>query len=143
MSKAPIDATALRVTVTLGCHELQAGHALINSRVAPFCLVNQPFTFPTMDMSANSSMSSDSSSVSGGMDMSGSSGMMMYLHFTGGDYLFFKGVAPSSGGALAGASLVLVLLAIFERALYAGRVLLEAHWRQAYVVCLYNSDIPA
>lgn len=74
-------------------------------------------------------MSSGSSSMS--MDMGGSPGMMMYLHFTGGDYLFFKGLTPSSGGALAGASLILVLLAVAERALFAGRSLLEARWRQS------------
>ena len=101
-----------------------------------------------MDMPGNSSMSGDGASMSSGnssmsMDMGGSPGMMMYLHFTGGDHLFFKGLAPSSGGALAGASLVLVLLSIFERALYAGRALLEAHWRQAYVVFFYDLDIPA
>ncbi|VDB84500.1 unnamed protein product [Peniophora sp. CBMAI 1063] len=90
-----------------------------------------------MDMSSGSSVSGDSS-MSGvsspstsGMNMSGSSGMMMYLHFTGGDYLFFKSLAPVSGGALTGASLFLVFLAVAERGLFAGRSLLEARWRQA------------
>ena len=70
------------------------------------------------------------------MDMSSSDDSTMvvmtpYLHFTGGDFLYFKSLAPSSKGAIAGAAIVLVLLAILERALSAGRGLMEAHWRQA------------
>ncbi|VDB84492.1 unnamed protein product [Peniophora sp. CBMAI 1063] len=57
--------------------------------------------------------------------------MTPYLHFTGGDFLYFKSLAPSSRGAIAGAAIVLVFLAILERALSAGRGLMEAHWRQA------------
>lgn len=57
--------------------------------------------------------------------------MTPYLHFTGGDPLYFKSLAPSSKGAIAGAAIVLVLLAILERALSAGRGIMEAHWRQA------------
>ncbi|KAG8691908.1 hypothetical protein FRC11_005701 [Ceratobasidium sp. 423] len=64
------------------------------------------------------------------MDMNGSSTssssetmMMMipYLHFTGGDYLFFSAVAPTSKGAIAGACIVLAVLAILERAVAGAR----------------------
>jgi len=56
--------------------------------------------------------------------------MIPWLHFTGGDNLYFKSVHPSSKGAIAGACLVLVLLAIFERWVSAMRAVLEAHWRK-------------
>lgn len=64
-------------------------------------------------------------SIVGAMDMSSSSGssssgsmsmMVPYLHFTGGDYLFFDTLAPTSNGAIAGACLALAVLAILERA---------------------------
>ncbi|CAE6446477.1 unnamed protein product [Rhizoctonia solani] len=64
------------------------------------------------------------------MDMSGSSSssssetmtmMIPYLHFTGGDYLFFNTVAPTSKGAIAGACIVLAVLAILERAVAGAR----------------------
>ncbi|CAE7157430.1 unnamed protein product [Rhizoctonia solani] len=64
------------------------------------------------------------------MDMGGSSsssssetmGMMIpYLHFTGGDYLFFDTVAPTSKGAIAGACIALAVLAILERAVAGAR----------------------
>ncbi|KAF8761724.1 Ctr copper transporter family [Rhizoctonia solani] len=60
-----------------------------------------------MDMSGSSSSSS-----SGAMAM-----MIPYLHFTGGDYLFFDAVAPASRGAIAGACIVLAILAVTERAI--------------------------
>ncbi|KAG9094350.1 hypothetical protein FS749_012635, partial [Ceratobasidium sp. UAMH 11750] len=54
---------------------------------------------------------------------SGSMGAMMipYLHFTGGDYLYFAGIAPTSNGAIAGACIALVVLAILERAVAGAR----------------------
>ncbi|KAI0034906.1 copper transporter [Vararia minispora EC-137] len=71
------------------------------------------------------------------MDMSGSSSatgqtsmMTPYLHFTGGDHLFFKSLTPTSSGAIAGACIVLALLAILERILSAARGTMEAHWKQ-------------
>ncbi|KAF8741561.1 Ctr copper transporter family, partial [Rhizoctonia solani] len=60
-----------------------------------------------MDMSGSSSSSS-----SGAMAM-----MIPYLHFTGSDYLFFDAVAPASRGAIAGACIVLAILAVTERAI--------------------------
>ncbi|KAF8273769.1 Ctr copper transporter [Lactarius quietus] len=56
--------------------------------------------------------------------------MMPYLHFTGGDNLFFKSWRPSSNGAIAGASIALVFLAILERSLFSTRGALEARWRR-------------
>lgn len=58
----------------------------------------------------------DSSSSSSSESM-----MIPYLHFTGGDYLFFVGVAPTSSGAIAGACIALVVLAILERVVAAAR----------------------
>lgn len=58
--------------------------------------------------------------------------MMMtpYLHFTGGDALFFKQLTPDSKGAIAGAATVLFFLALLERYVVAKRVSMEARWRQ-------------
>ena len=58
--------------------------------------------------------------------------MMMtpYLHFTGGDALFFKQLTPDSSGGMGGASIVLFFLAMLERYVFAKRASLEAHWKQ-------------
>ncbi|KAH9043731.1 Ctr copper transporter [Lactarius pseudohatsudake] len=56
--------------------------------------------------------------------------MTPYLHFAGGDNLFFKSWRPSSNGAIAGASIALVVLAISERLLFSIRGVLEARWRR-------------
>jgi copper transporter 1 len=64
--------------------------------------------------------------------------MIPWLHFGGGDNLFFKSLYPSSPGALVGASIVLFLLAIFERWLSAVRVQMEAHWRERCVGALLH-----
>ncbi|KAJ3503404.1 hypothetical protein NLJ89_g8450 [Agrocybe chaxingu] len=59
------------------------------------------------------------------------SGMMIpYLHFFGGDNLFFETWRPSSTGALAGACIGLVLLALLERWLAATRSVFDAHWQR-------------
>jgi solute carrier family 31 (copper transporter), member 1 len=60
-----------------------------------------------------------------------------YLHFTGGDYLYFKSWQPSSHGAIAGASIALVILAILERLLHATRGAMDARWRRRYEVHNY------
>ncbi|KAH9937480.1 uncharacterized protein B0H18DRAFT_1113309 [Fomitopsis serialis] len=68
-----------------------------------------------MDMPMTSTASASMvSSTSGSMNMDD---MMMvpYLHFTGGDNLFFKTLTPSSHGAIVGACIVLVAFAICER----------------------------
>lgn len=71
------------------------------------------------------SMSSGSLSSGGSMVM-----MIPYLHFTGGDNLLFKSWRPSSAGALAGASIGLVLLAVLDRWTAAIRGLLDTRWKQ-------------
>lgn len=58
--------------------------------------------------------------------------MTPYLHFTSGDALFFKSWTPSSAGAIAGASIGVLVLAILERWLSAVRGVLEEHWRRRY-----------
>ncbi|TFY73217.1 hypothetical protein EWM64_g10795, partial [Hericium alpestre] len=57
--------------------------------------------------------------------------MTPYLHFTGGDVLYFKSLQPSSHGAIAGACLVLVIFALLERMLSAARGVMQAHWRRS------------
>ncbi|KAG9123224.1 hypothetical protein FRC07_000079 [Ceratobasidium sp. 392] len=64
-------------------------------------------------------MSSSSSSQSTGAMM------IPYLHFTGGDYLYFAGIAPTSKGAIAGACIALVFLTIIERAVAGARGIFE------------------
>ena len=86
-------------------------------------------------------------SMGSGMDMGGgssnSTGVMMmtmmtpYLHFTGGDYLYFKSLQPSSAGAIAGASIALIFLALTERLLSAVRASLEVYWRKRSVLQFY------
>lgn len=72
-----------------------------------------------MDMSDSSS---DSNSTSTMM-------MVPYLHFAGGDPLFFSSITPTSSGAIAGASTVLVILALIDRLLFAIRGSMEDNWR--------------
>jgi solute carrier family 31 (copper transporter), member 1 len=59
--------------------------------------------------------------------------MTPFLHFTTGDALFFKSWTPSSAGALAGASIGLFLLAVFERWLAAMRGAMNLHWHRRLV----------
>ncbi|KAL1739458.1 Ctr copper transporter family-domain-containing protein [Schizophyllum fasciatum] len=68
--------------------------------------------------------SDNSSSSSMDMDMQ----MLPYLHFQGGDFLLFKAWAPRSSGAIAGACIGLVVLAIVERLITAWRSRLEDSW---------------
>ncbi|GLB36371.1 putative GPI anchored protein [Lyophyllum shimeji] len=56
--------------------------------------------------------------------------MVPFLHFTGGDYLLFEAWKPTSGGAIAGACIGLVCLAIFERWIAAIRGILDNYWRR-------------
>jgi copper transporter 1 len=79
----------------------------------------------------------------GGMNMPmGSSSsapmtMIPFLHITGGDYLFFKSLRPSSNGAIAGACIALVVLAIFERFIGGVRSRLEAYWSRKFAIRYY------
>lgn len=54
--------------------------------------------------------------------------MLPYLHFQGGDFLLFKAWVPRSSGAIAGACIGLVALAILERFITAWRARLEDMW---------------
>lgn len=60
--------------------------------------------------------------------------MTPWLHFVGGDNLFFKTLTPSSHGAIAGACIVLALLAILDRYLSALRGVAEAKWVSRLVI---------
>lgn len=55
--------------------------------------------------------------------------MVPYLHFAGGDYLYFTAWRPTSAGAIAGACIGLFLFAIFERWVAALRGVFEHHWK--------------
>ncbi|PPQ80019.1 hypothetical protein CVT26_011901 [Gymnopilus dilepis] len=70
--------------------------------------------------------------MAGSSTPSSNSTMMMmmvpYLHFTGGDPLYFRQWQPSSAGAIAGACIGLVFLSIFERWLVAIRRMFDSHW---------------
>ena len=68
----------------------------------------------------------DSTSDSSTMGM-----MTPYLHFTGGDFLFFEKLAPTSKGAIAGASFVVFIIAMFERFMAASRGVMEDRWKNA------------
>lgn len=69
--------------------------------------------------------------------MNGSSSA--YLHFATGDYLYLKTWQPTSAGAIAGACIGLVVLALFERWLTATRATLDLHWhKRSYNVALLD-----
>jgi copper transporter 1 len=76
------------------------------------------------------------------MDQTNSSMGVPYFHFTGGDNLYFKSWHPSSPGAVAGASIALVILAILERLLNATRGVLDARWRRRYGLYDYFWSLP-
>ena len=54
--------------------------------------------------------------------------MTPYFHTAGGDHLYFKSWAPSSPGAIVGASIALIFLAILERFVNGVRSRLEGYW---------------
>lgn len=68
------------------------------------------------------------------MDMDGMTSMAMkpYLHFTFGDALWFAAWAPQTNGAVVGACIGLVMLAMFERMLVGIRGVLELEWSRRY-----------
>ena len=75
-----------------------------------------------------------------GMDMNMDQGMsmnmgnmIMYLHFTIGDNLWFLGWAPNTAGAMAGACIGIFMLATAERWLVAMRGVMEEHWATRFV----------
>jgi copper transporter 1 len=62
--------------------------------------------------------------------------MVPWFHFTGGDHLFIESWRPTSPGAITGACIGLVLLALFDRWFAATRAVLESHWRHRCVLTL-------
>lgn len=58
------------------------------------------------------------------------SSMIPWLHFDTGDNLFFSSWHPNTPGALVGASIGLIFLALFERWIAAIRGTMEAHWKR-------------
>ncbi|KAH9979648.1 Ctr copper transporter family-domain-containing protein [Russula compacta] len=67
--------------------------------------------------------------------------MTPYLHFTGGDPLYFKSWHLSSKRAIAVASIALLALAILESLLHATRGIMDAHWRRSALIL--NTACPA
>lgn len=77
-----------------------------------------------MDHSSQSDMGNDSGS--GGMgDMGGMAMTFVNTHNTA---LFSKLWTPSSDGAYAGTCIFLIILAIIDRLLVAGKAIMERHW---------------
>ncbi|THH27016.1 hypothetical protein EUX98_g7168 [Antrodiella citrinella] len=64
--------------------------------------------------------------------------MTPWLHFAGGDNLLFKTIHPSSGGAIAGACFVLVVISIFERWVSGMRGNLEGYWKRKTLAIMAN-----
>lgn len=86
-----------------------------------------------------------SDTIDHGMDMNMDMGMSLaagqmlpYLHFQGGDVLWFQGWVPQDKGAIAGTCIGLFLLAIFDRWLNAIRVIAEVYWRKRAQFALSN-----
>jgi len=93
--------------------------ALIVTRSLLSSRLNHPENHSELDMDSSNTSTSQ-------MDT-----MTPYLHFTSGDNLFFKSWRPTSNGAIAGASIALVVLAISERLLSSIRRAIEARWRRS------------
>jgi len=76
-------------------------------------------------------------SMDGGMSMS-MGNVLMYLHFTPGDNLWFLGWAPRTAGAMVGTCIGLFMLAVAERWLSAMRAVMKEHWRTRAQIVLAN-----
>ena len=59
--------------------------------------------------------------------------MIPYLHFTRGDALWLREIAPKSKGAVAGACIFLFALGIFERFYTSWSARIQARWALRYV----------
>lgn len=82
---------------------------------------------------------SSSDQVSHGMDMNMDTGMQLatgqmlpYLHFQGGDILWFSGWVPGNKGAMTGACIGLFLFAILDRWFAAMRAVAQVSWSKRY-----------
>ncbi|KAJ3790309.1 Ctr copper transporter [Lentinula aff. detonsa] len=67
--------------------------------------------------------------------------MKNYLHFTAGDNLLFQTWHPDSSGAIAGACIGLVVVALFERWLSATRTGLQSYWHQRALALSANGTL--
>ncbi|ETW79597.1 copper transporter [Heterobasidion irregulare TC 32-1] len=76
-------------------------------------------------------------SMDGGMSLS-MGNMIMYLHFTPGDNLWFLGWVASSPGAMVGACIGLFMLGMVDRWLGAMRAVMEMHWHARAQIALSN-----
>ncbi|KAF9446920.1 Ctr copper transporter [Macrolepiota fuliginosa MF-IS2] len=72
-----------------------------------------------------------------GMELA-SGQMITYLHFQGGDVLWFQGWVPQSHGAMAGTCIGIFLLALFDRWLAAMRAAAEVYWGKRAQIALAN-----
>jgi hypothetical protein len=58
--------------------------------------------------------------------------MLPYLHFQGGDVLWFQGWVPQTKGAVAGTCIGMFLFGIFARWLAAMGMVAEVYWNKRY-----------
>jgi copper transporter 1 len=77
-------------------------------------------------------MDMNSTSSTGSTDMSNMPVMKMYFHFTGGDYVLFEKWQPMSHAGIAGASIALFAIAVFERLLGGARRQVEQNWNKRF-----------
>jgi Ctr copper transporter family len=111
------------------------------------CLPSSRLTIFSMHLLAGQAIILLTSLIAGalahdnGMDMNMDQGMpmnmgnmIMYLHFTIGDNLWFLGWAPRTAGAMAGACIGIFMLATAERWLVAMRGVMEEHWSMRFVL---------
>ncbi len=96
---------------------LLAGHALLLTSLIAGTLAHDNGMDMNMDQGVSMNMGN----------------MLMYLHFTIGDNLWFFGWAPGTAGAMTGACIGLFMLAIAERWLVAMRGVIEEHWSIRFV----------
>ncbi|TFK41391.1 Ctr copper transporter [Crucibulum laeve] len=66
--------------------------------------------------------------------------MVPYFHFAGGDHLYFKAWTPTSSGAIVGACIGLLILAIAERWFSATQGVFETHWQHRALVLASRND---
>jgi len=78
------------------------------------------------DMASNASASAADAAME--EKMMHAAMMTPFFHFTPGDHLFFKEWVPRSDGAVAGACILLFVLAVLERLLCAVRSTFEKYW---------------
>ncbi|KAH7921261.1 hypothetical protein BV22DRAFT_744067 [Leucogyrophana mollusca] len=69
--------------------------------------------------------------------------MVPWLHFNGGDNLFFKAWKPSSSGAIAGASIALFVFAVLDRWISAWRRTKELNWKQRALEIVLETESAA